>query len=477
MKQSVYSTSLRASIAIVLAAALWVFVSFTENPQQSTPLTNLPIAAEGLDPQLTLVDPATGVPIPVPDAVVNVTMVGPRNLISTFSKQNAQPFVNLAGLGPGIYQVPVNVRGVPARPEVRFQNITPEQISVNIEQIISATVPLTITTIGQPPTSYEASAPIVTVNSQPITNVVVTGPSSQVARVIGGEIQIDLSSQTSNIRTQRDVTPIDVLGRTVEGVQIKPSTVEVAINILSSSGIKRVPILYRLAAPPPPGYVPQIKLDPELVSIIGSSRILAQVDAIETAPIDLSGIDPAQGVVTATVALRFPPGITARDPGIGEQTTAQIRLLPIDFPFKVGLPVAAQNVAAGTVVTTDPLVMEVELRGQAVALERVGTLSVQVDVAGRGPGTYALTPTLALPEGIELISELRPVVVTIRSTATPTPLPTPTAAVPPTPSGTLLPTITPEAEPTSVVSPTLPAPTPPPPTQPISPTAAVTPTP
>ena len=462
IRRSLFSHSLRMSMACMMAVALWVFVSFTENPQQTLPLTNLPIIAEGLNADLILVDPATGQPVVAPDAVVNADMVGPKDLLAALNKQNVQPYVSLGGLGPGLHQVPVQMRVVPARPEIRFNTLSPEQIRVEIEQIITASVPLSVTVVGQPPTSYEASVPLVTMNNEAVETVAIVGPANLVRRVVAGQIEIDLSSQTTNLRTQRDVLPIDMLGRVVEGVVVQPEEVLVAVNILSSSGIKRVPIIYVIEGQPPTGLRPEITLDPAFVSIIGSSRALANVDFIETEPLVLAGNGQA---FTSTLRLRFPSGVTARDARAAETTVATVELVPIDTPFVVKLPVLAVNEDPDTDVQITPRLIEVKLRGSPLALQGEPTLVVSVDVAGLAPGSYTLVPSIVLPGGLALAEPLQPLDVLIieRVLPTPTPAPQPTAD-PRTPVGLPTPTTegatpTPSVEQTPETSPTVVAPT------------------
>ena len=69
------------------------------------------------------------------------------------------------------------------------------------------------------------------------------------------------------------------------------------------------------------------------------------------------------------------------------------------------------------------------LSGPAATLAaiRATDLVTIVDVSGLNPGTYQVTPEIALPNGVELVS-ISPgsVSVTLSAPATPTPLPSPT---------------------------------------------------
>ena len=94
MSKLLAGSMMRGVIAVLVASALWMFVSFTENPQETSPLTNLPITAEGLAFGTTLVDDQ-GMAIRAPDAVVNLSVVGPRDALQQINKQTIQPYICL----------------------------------------------------------------------------------------------------------------------------------------------------------------------------------------------------------------------------------------------------------------------------------------------------------------------------------------------------------------------------------------------
>lgn len=441
MKKPLYGAMLRIFIAMLLATALWIFVSFTENPQQSEPFTNLPVQIEGLAPNLTLVD-ANGMPMETPDAVVNLSVAAPRDVLEQFGKQDIQPYINLAAVGPGSHEVVVQARALATTRDITFYDITPDAIPIEIEQIITATVPLSVTTQGQPPTSYEASSPIASLDNQPQKTITVVGPSNKVQQVRAGEVTLDLSSQTSSLDTRRQVIAVDVDGRKVDGVDVLPESVQIQVQILSSSGIKRVPIVYVVRDSALAGLRPLITLNPAFVSIVGSSQVLADVEFIETQPIELLG---ATSDFTTTVRLRFPSGVTPRDAQAAETTVATVRLIPIEVPFTLSLPVVARNLPANTTATIEPTLLEVEVTGSLTVLQHVSNLTLVLDVAGRAPGTYTLVPGIDLPAGLALLKDIPPVTVTLRSTITPTVpvVPTNEPVVTPAPISPTLPLSTP----------------------------------
>ncbi|HEY1014417.1 MAG TPA: CdaR family protein, partial [Herpetosiphonaceae bacterium] len=417
--RSLYASGLRLALALILASTLWVFVSFTENPQQSASFTGLSLQAEDLPEGALLVD-GEGLPLVAPAETVSATVVGPQDVLSRITKQNLQPYVSLAGLDPGTHSLPVLIRAssVPRQVELTFLAIQPAQVTVVIEPLITATVPLEIITVGQPPSTYEASSPVARFNNNLQRMVEVRGPASQVRRVVAGQIEIDLAAQTSDINIARMVVPTDLAGREVKGVSVGPESVQVQVSVRSSSGIKRVPVVPVVRDQPAAGMRPIITLSPAFVTLVGSSRALSDVEFIETQPIQLLG---ATDSFTASVRLRFPPGITLFESQQDPSVVATIRLEPIESQFAVSLPVAVINAPPGLLLELRDQRITVLLKGSAAALA-AGEFSATVDAGGLGPGPHALKPAIELPPGLSLAAD--PPAVTVALALPPTPSPT-----------------------------------------------------
>lgn len=439
--KSLYASLIRVIVALLLAFVIWVFVSFTENPQQTISLTNVPVIVEGLPDSMTLVD-GEGRPIPVPDDVINLAVSGPQDTLTRINKANIQPYINVAGLEAGIHEVDIQVRAVPRRDGLDFRGLQPASITVTIEDLISTTVPLTLTTTGQPPTSYEAGTPVASINDQPLTQVTISGPRSLVDKAVGGRIELDLSSQTSSLQTRRKISAVDANGRELEGLTVTPELADVQVAIVSSSGLKRVPILYVAKNSPPAGVRPVVTLNPAFVTIVGSSQRLDQVAYIETEPIEL----PAQAEPFATsVKLRFPLGVTPIDAQAGATTEIQIDWQPLSLEVGIQLPIVTRNLGENLVVQFNPTSLAVQLAGNDADLQQATKLSLIVDLAGKTAGTYQLQPTLQLPNGVTLVEPLPVITVTLSDVVTP-----PTA-VPPTiqPTDQAAPTATTPISPTA----------------------------
>jgi YbbR-like protein. len=164
--------ALRFLLALILAFTLWVFVSYTQNPDRSIAYDNVPVDIEGLAPGLMVID-KEGLPR-AQRPEVDITVLADDETVRNVRVSDLRPFVDLTGRGPGEHNVPVNV--VTTR-SLRLQaSAEPEYLLIRLDQEISRTVALTVETTGIVPFGFEARAPQVTSHGQPVAGVTVRGP-------------------------------------------------------------------------------------------------------------------------------------------------------------------------------------------------------------------------------------------------------------------------------------------------------------
>jgi YbbR domain-containing protein len=448
------SAGLRLLLAIGLGFALWVFVSYTENPDRLIQFKGLPVVPEDLAPDLVIVD-QSGLPnSSLPPVTVTLRAAGERSAAP--NSNDIQAYVNLGGRGPGEWNIPVGARvTIPGRkPDVA--EIKPDFLSIRIEHVITRTVPLTVELTGNVPFSYEAQPARVLLQGRPITTTLVHGPRSHVERVKLVRAAANIDRLTGNYSSQLPLEAIGVDGEIVRGVTIEPELVNVEVPIVSSVGIKRVPVVPVVEGQPASGYVVSgLSVQPEFVRLAGGSGALEEVESISTETLNIEG---ASQTLSHTVRLREPAFTPLLS---GEPTTATItvRIAPIERPFQVKLPAAVQvaDVGPGLSMSVSPTIVQVTLSGAAAQLAAIDPAALVglVSMRGRDAGTYTVEPEFRLPPGITQVGEPPKVTVTLRLLPSPTPRPTPTPEVTPQPSTapTLAPTTEPAALPTSTAEP------------------------
>jgi YbbR domain-containing protein len=442
---SLRAQGLRLLLSIGLAFALWLFVSFTQNPDQRSAFEGVPVDIEGLAPGLLVVD-EEGLP-KANRPTVSITAEGDENTIQTVRQSDLRSFVDLSGLAAGEHSsVPVIVERNRAGLARLALTSDPAFLSFRLEQEITRTVPLTVEVIGSVPFSFESGKPRLTQDGRPVDSVLVRGPQSRVERVSVARVVADIDRLTGNYSSTRPLEILSQDGQEIAGVTAEPSAINVLVPIASSAGVKRVPVVPRLVGTPASGQiVSTVSVDPQFVQLTGGSDALDGIESIETFDVDIGG---ATRAISRTVPMHVPAN-TSLASGEPSVATVLVQIQPIDRPFQLTLPVPIQVIDPpdGLLVTLSPNSIQIKLEGSAAALATFdpGTLQGTVSARTLGEGTYAIIPSFQLPAGVGLVEPAPKVTLTLRRPPTPPPTAPPNTATPvatpaETPAETPLPT-------------------------------------
>jgi YbbR domain-containing protein len=442
---SLRAQGLRLLLSIGLAFALWIFVSFTQNPDQRSTFEGVPVDIEGLAPGLLMVD-KEGLPKANHSTVI-ISVEGDVATIQTVRQSDLRAFVDLSGLAAGEHS---NVPVIVERNRSGLARLTltsdPAFLSFRLEQEITRTVPLTVEVTGSVPFSFEKGKPRLTQDGRPVDSVLIRGPQSRVDRVSVARVVADIDRLTGNYRSSRPVQILSQDGQEVAGVTAEPASIDVLVPIASSAGIKRVPVVPKLVGTPASGQiVSTVSVDPQFVQLTGGSDALDGIESIETFDVDITG---ATRAISRTVAMRVPAN-TSLASGEPAAATVLVQIRPIDRPFQITLPVPVQVTDApdGLLLTLSPNSIQIKLEGSAAALGAFDSAALIGTVSARalGEGSYAITPSFQLPEGVRLAEPAPKVTVTLRR---------PPTVQPTAPPETETPAATPEQppEPTAPIS-------------------------
>lgn len=444
------AAGLRIVLAVGLSFALWAFVSFSENPESQITFEDMPVEVRSLVPDLVMVD-QNGLPNPSLRSV-DVVVETDQSTRNKLRQVDFTAFVDLSDLDPGDHSVPVNVD--PTRPNLSFRipEIDPPQLQIRLENVITKTAPITLEVQGNVPFSFELGEPQIRANGEAVEETVVKGPQSRVERVVTTRTVANVEQLRAIYVSSLQLQAIDENGQVIEGVTLDPDIVNVRIPINPVVGLKLVPVLGNIIGLPAEGYaVVEIQSDPALISLTGSSGTLDTVESVKTEAVDISGF---QSTTIRDVALQLPVG-TSLQRGEPSMVRVTVQIEPLERPFQVQIPISVRVVgqAENVDVNVTPVIVIVPLAGTTGNLESLSVdgLTARIDVSGLLPGTYTLTPTIDLPDGINIVGDLPEVIVTLRALATPTPTATPETTATAAPETT----VTPENEPTPDATPTV----------------------
>lgn len=435
----VRSIVLRAFLAFGLSFALWLFVSFSENPEETARFEDLTLQIVGLAEDMVIVD-ANGLPT-TSFPSVDVTLRTDRRQRSELRPVDIRVVADLSNLGPGDHLVPINVQ--PTRSNLSFSvpagGIEPSAIGIRIEPVETVTVPIRLEIVGSPPFSFERGDPEIRYNGNLIDTVTVSGPQSRVVRVAAVRTVANIAQLRASYVAPLNLTPVDNNNQSVEGVQVRPATVTVVIPINPVVGLRLVPVSPIIIGSPAPGFaVTDIKVDPPLITLTGSSGPLDAINLLQTEAIDIAN---ARETVVRIVPLIIPIGTS---PAQGESNAVRVtvEITPITLPFQVRLPVkiVIDGLDNGLLVTVSPEVVEITFAGTSTQLNALAAMPLEatINVSGLAPGAYQFPVQPLLPDGVSIVGEAPTVTVVIipapTPTSTPSPSPEPSPEVEPTPT-------------------------------------------
>jgi YbbR domain-containing protein len=409
-------------LAVLLALALWTYVSFTTNPT-ATRVVTVPIQKVGLADDMLIVDASSGLPTDDEQTAL-VTLSGPQQELGSVAPSDVRATVDLSGLGPGITQIPVDVM-VEQNGLVRARERQPAEITLRLARELVATVPVSVTQEGQPPFSFSAGEMV-----QSVPDTVVSGPEELVRQVAFARAIINTQGQTRDVEETLTLEALTADGGVVTGVELTPDRVEVKIPIVAQVDVQQVSVVPDITGQPAPGYaVGSIDWNPKIVEVFTSGSVTG---TLSTEKIDISG---ATGDVTSTVTLAQPGNLITRPQGL--EVTVQVSIIPIAVPSQLPLivPIAPIGLDRELEAVAAPSYVQITLAGLLDRLTGITPEQVPatIDLAGLGPGTYTLPVQIDPPEGLQVVATSDPT-VRITISELPTPTPEPTATVAPTPT-------------------------------------------
>jgi YbbR domain-containing protein len=334
-----------------------------------------------------------------------VTLRGPQPAIAKLTQGDVHPVPDLAQADLGRN----DVQDVAVRVPLADQNIVaqtdPPTVPLRIEKIVTRSLSVQVRFANDPPAGFQPGS--ATLSSG---DVKITGAQSLVASVAAVYATLRFGDAPIDISTSAEAVAVDAGGNPVDGVQSDPPSVQVNVPVLSTTSTRTVPVLWSLRGSVAAGYwISQVSTDPIAVQIQGAPDRLAAVERIDTAAIDVSGLNSNRSF---RVPLLLPDGVSLLQP---RDATVGVTVVPLagTRPFPL-VAVQATGVGAGLVAETDPATVSVVVSGPSATLAALTATEVTatVDATGKAAGTYQADVVLKVPAGVTAVS-LQPIRVTL----------------------------------------------------------------
>jgi len=440
----------RLALSFVAAFALWGFVTVTQNPEDHK-IYDVPIEVRNLPVDAVIVD-ANGL-IQTSLGTTQVEVWAAKNTLSQLRDGDIHAVVDLTNATVALQKIPIAVSST--RNDIGYMTFkySTKPLDVRIDMLKTITIPVVINSqqFSNPGIGVEVMAPTIPASQRTVS---VYGPQTLIKRIKEARVNVDINgSVTASYTNSLPVTLIDSTDNVMNGLTITPDKVDVSIEIKQKIGAKEVVVLPQVTGFVAAGFrLRDVRVNPLLVSITGSSQILEKTISVQTIPIDINELTKS---VSRTVAIDFPEGIlpldvTAKNVEVGlivEQSQQSVRI-------RVPVIVEIRDAPADFVVHANPAIVMIDVIVSPGAMQRgsVNNIHAEVSVGTWDDGNTMRQVQLRIPEDIRLMSDI-PVVQLERGNAVssiPAPLVT-SVIVPGTPVATGTVVATPVITPTPLV--------------------------
>ena len=223
---------------------------------------------------------------------------------------------------------------------------------------------------------------------------------------------LNIAGLTLPVAQTVSLIPRGAGGGEIRGVGLDPPALRVSVEIRQSTLVRALPLRARTDNAPAAGYrVANVVVSPATISVEGTLEALQQFEALDLDAIDIRG---AQTDVTTAISIELPEGLGSADSLFA---TVVVQIAPIDGSLTLQLDPQFINILNGLVTSPESPFVSVTLTGPLPVLNTLTAddITLTIDVAGMGAGTYNVNPSLDLPEGVAR-DTLRPEPVSVTLT-------------------------------------------------------------
>lgn len=385
-------------LSFLLGISIWVFVTDTENP------TVIEYFPQSIQVEAVNVGDTLAVANQLPS--VSIRISAPTDRWEDLTAANFRAVVDLKGFDARAQEVQIQVEVIGIG-GVRVVDTDPRTATVNLEDLVSKTIPVDTRVVGSLPIGYELGS--MTPEQREVT---VTGPESLVALVSEAAADVNVTGLTVGFEQTVSLKPLTVSGSEIRGVRIEPAVARVTLEVTQSTIVRTVPLTVGVTGTPAEGFrVTGVTTTPSAVQIQGPIESLQQVDSIALPAVNVNG---ARSEIVRSVAIPLPPGLSFVDT---ERATVTVTIADITSTLRITMAVDVDGLVSGRDATLEPGNVTVVVQGPLPVLNALanGDIRATIDLSGRGAGVHSAPVTVTVPDGVEIVS-MQPgeVTVTIR---------------------------------------------------------------
>lgn len=381
-------------ISLVMAIFLWSYVMGVVNPEKHIDYRGIEVQFTGTDyiqrEGLSVLSPK--------NPKTNVRVEGTISDLSSISSSSNTILAeaNLSGVRPGENIVNVSVTIKENTGRIRIVDVEPSQIVVNIDEIVTENLEVTVSPLGDLPEGYTLG------NVKVVDNYVrVTAPKStigQIEKVVAFPV---ITDKTDTFMINSPIVFLDKNDNEIQNLTVSSEFADIEIPIYK---LKSVPIRPNIVGTiGTDEKITNIKVAPESVVIRGSTEVVDKIAHIDTEQINLQDLVGSQ---TFDVDLNLPEGISLHDSNLEVKLEYEYinNIQKTITVTKDNFYINNKNSNLEYTINSEFDAIDIILYGESSILEDLTSENVKVyiDVKGLSPGEYALETNIESIDDVTL---------------------------------------------------------------------------
>lgn len=374
-------------LSIVLAFVVWVIVVAYYNPETTNLIQGIPIT---VDYEQSVLREQGLILVTVPDETLDVKLEGRREKLALIGKDKVTAVVSIASVTkPGEYDLPVNVA-------VAGQSVTPvsqsiQTLRLTFEKAVNVQYTVDVITKGEVAEGYVlekvANPTVVTVN----------GPESVVSKIAAIQAVVSQEKFTESGVYDATLMYLDKNGEKLDDTFLTADAVKVNISVFEEKVVPLQVDLTNSAGGNDSSYL-KVSIDPETVTIAGSTEALAAINNISLGTVDVAELKDG---TTKELSLILPNGIKSVDAVEKAKVTFNFEGT-VTKQFKLSTDaVSLENVVDGTEIEVPSGEITVTVRGDAADMSKLqaSDISLRIDCKNQklSKGSNRMTVYCAFP--------------------------------------------------------------------------------
>ncbi len=372
-------------VALIFAFILWSFVIAEENPTRTKIFQDIPVTYTAAD-ELRQKGLTSSTPLTEILNSVTVTAEAPADALDYWNENMLEVSVDLSQINEAGEYV-LRVEGATTLTQGHIVSVEPSTITVNIEEIVTRTVPVDIQLINQQEGFYYGEPVLET------ETVDVTGARSNVEKVARAVCTINAEDMMEPTTASYTVSFVDSDGEEIRSNLFTGSTsviAEVPVYPEKEVGIDLTAVSNTTTGLAEGYEITGVTVEPQTVYIAGA---LENIETIESVTLEAIDLDGAAGDTVVEASVRLPDGVVAAEPSV-VQVRFAITQPELSRTYS-GVEIAARNLEDDSLeVSISPSAADITVFGTQAALDDFSASRLRpfVDLAGLGRGIHRNVP-------------------------------------------------------------------------------------